>query len=252
MRTVLLCRDGAAARYLAHHLVGDGLLDAIVVELGGGARRRKLQREWRRTRWWRVPLFAFDLVALAIYGRLWARFLTRRLRGHPAASRYPEGIPRWAFDDANEEACVARLEALGPDLLLVFGTSLLGRDVLSVPRRAALNVHGGIVPAYRNVHSEVWAVLEGDESAVGTSVLHLDEGIDSGAVALQGRVEHATSFFDLRWRNLECSARLTAEAVRLEAAGALPRTVQDGAAPGFWPTPGAGALVRLLLTRVRF
>lgn len=252
MRTVFLCRDGAAARHLAHALAGRGLVDAIVVETGGEARRRKLRRELDRTPWWRLPLLALDLAALALYGRLWARALAGRLTGHPAATGWPEDLPRWSFDDANGPDCVDRLRELAPDVLVVLGTSILRPPVLSIAERASLNVHGGIVPAYRNVHSEVWAVLNRDERSAGTSILHLDEGIDSGAVALSRCVEHADGFFDLRWRNLELSAALLVEALERERDGTLPREPQQAAGSGFWPTPGAGALLRLLFRRVRF
>ena len=161
-------------------------------------------------------------------------------------------VPRSSFDDANGADCVARLRELEPDVLVVLGTSILEPPVLSIARRASLNVHGGIVPAYRNVHSDVWAVLNRDERSVGTSILHLDEGIDSGAVALASRVEHADGFFDLRWRNLQLSASLLTKALERARDGELPREPQRASGSGFWPTPGAGALLRLLLRRVRF
>lgn len=249
MKVVFLCRDGTVARWMAHGLAEQGLLDAIVVESGREARRRKLRREWRRTRWWKLPLLALDLLALALYGRLWRRTLDRRLKGHPASSAYPERIPLERVDDANDAEAVEALRRLAPDVLVVLGTSILRAPVLAIPSRAALNVHGGIVPQYRNVHSEVWAVLHGDGANVGTSILHLDEGIDSGAVALAGRVEGAPGFFELRWRNLELALVLTVEALRRLELGTLPREPQDDARSGFHPTPGFAALVRLLFTR---
>lgn len=252
MRRVFLCRDGAAARYLAQALDEHGLVDAIVVEAGHDARRRKLQRELKRTPWWKLPALAVDFVALAVYGRLWRRSLARRLRGSPAAAGYPAGIPLHRVDDANAPGAVAILEELAPDVLVVFGTSILGPPVLAVAKRTALNVHGGIVPAYRNVHSEVWAVLRGHPRDAGTSILYLDEGIDSGAVALQEPVEHANGFFDLRWRNLELSARLLVAATQREAEGTLPREPQPTSGAGFYPTPGFLALLGLLFRRVKF
>ena len=249
MKTVLLCRDGAVGRYLAHSLSDAGLIDAIVSESGRRARGRKLRREWARTPWWRVPLFGLDLAALATYGWLWARTLDRRLRGHPAVSGYPTDVPIAHVDDANEPECVSLLSDLAPDVLVVSGTSILGAQVLEIPAQAALNVHGGIVPEYRNVHSEVWAVLKGDRANVGTSILHLDEGIDSGAVAMMGRVSDAKGLFDLRWRNVELASKLIIEALRRLEAGTLPRDPQDGRRSGFYGTPGVTALLRLAFRR---
>lgn len=254
MRVVFLCRNGLVARYVAHELSRDRSLTAIVVESGRDARRRKLRRDWERTPWWRIPLFLVDLVALALYGRLWRAELRRRMAGHPALEGYPEGVPLHRVHDANDEECVGILRDLTPDVMVVLGTSILGRRVLEIPTQAALNIHGGIVPEYRNVHSEVWAVLRGEPTQVGTSIIHLDEGIDSGAVALQERVGAGTpdavgSFFDLRWRNVELAARLARQALRRHSEGTLPRLVQDAREAGFHPTPGARELVRLLISR---
>lgn len=251
MKTVLLCRDGIVARYLAHTLAAEELLDAIVVESGRAAKREKLRREWRRTPWWRLPVLALDLAALTIYDRLWSRSLRRRLHDHPAGRGYPAAIPTQRIDDANAPDCLEALKRLAPDVLIVLGTSILGAPVLAIPERAALNVHGGIVPEYRNVHSDVWAVLHGDASNVGTSIIHLDEGIDTGAVALQRRVSGAAGFFDLRWRNVLVATELVVEALRRLEDGTLPREPQDSERSGFHRTPGAAALLRLALTRAR-
>lgn len=247
MRVVFLCRDGLVARYVAHELVREHALAAIVVETGREARRRKLRRTLGRTPWWRTPMLALDLVALAVYGRLWKRALRHRLVGHPALEGYPDGVERTVVDDANEAAAVQRLRALEPDVIVVLGTAILGTEVLRIPERAALNIHGGLVPAYRNVHSEVWAVLNGASHEVGASVIHLDEGIDSGAVALQEAVDPtaASGFFELRWRNVELAARLAREALRRLTEGTLPKRPQDDDEAGFYPTPGARELLRL-------
>jgi hypothetical protein len=250
-RVVFLCRDGAVARYIAHELHAERPLTGIVVETGREARRRKLNREWARTPWWRIPVFAVDLVALSVYGWLWSRALRRRLDGHAALEGYPGGVPLHHVDDANSPACIEVLEGMRPALLVVLGTSILTPAVLALPTGAALNIHGGLVPAYRNVHSEVWAVLNGDSGCVGTSILHLDDGIDSGAVALQESVVGASGFFDLRWRNVQLSARLARAAVTRFVAGSLPREPQPPGVSGFYRTPGCMQLVRLAFTRVR-
>ncbi|MDX1495290.1 MAG: formyltransferase family protein [Longimicrobiales bacterium] len=247
MKVVFLCRDGLVARYVAHEVHAEHPLEAVVVESGRDARRRKMKRTLRKTPWWRMPLLAADLAALAVYGRRWKRELRGRLEGHPASHGYPEGVPRYDVDDANEPASVERLRSLESDVLLVLGTAILGSEVLGLPRDAALNIHGGIVPAYRNVHSEAWAVLNREPHEVGTSILHLDEGIDSGAVALQRRVEadDDPGLFELRWRNVELAAALAREALRLQSQGTLPREPQGDADAGFYPTPGARELWRL-------
>jgi len=250
MKVVFLCRDGAAARYIAHELHADGYVDAIVVESGREARKRKLRRAWTGTPWWKSPVFVLDLVALAIYGKLWSRFVARAMRVYPGRDVFPGDVPVHCVDDANDAECLSILEGLSPNVLVVLGTSILKGPTLAIPTDLALNIHGGIVPDYRNVHSDVWAVLRNDVANVGTSILHLDEGIDSGAIALQERVAGAHGFFELRWRNVELSGQLIRKALSMHAEGTLPRDAQDESVVGFHPTPGVGALLRLATTRV--
>lgn len=250
MSVAFLCREGPVARYIAHALHARGRLDVIVVERGRGARRRKLEREWARTAWWRAPLFALDLVALAAYGRLWARHVATEMKLDPALAGFPVGIPVHVVEDANDAGCLRVLTEAEPDVLVVLGTSILGPPILDVPKEVALNIHGGIVPRYRNVHSEVWAVLDDDLDNVGTSILHLGEGIDRGAIALQGRVKGARTFLALRWLNVELSARLICDALDRHEAGTLPREAQDSTQAGFYRTPGFRDLLRLSRTRL--
>jgi len=245
MKVVFLCRDGAVARYIAHELHADGFVDAIVVESGRDARRRKLRRAWTQTSWWKSPVLMLDLLALTIYGKLWSRFVARAMRAYPGRDAFPPDVPVHRVDDANDAECLSILQGLSPDVLVVLGTSILQGPILAIPRDLVLNIHGGIVPDYRNVHSDVWAVLRNDVANVGTSILHLDEGIDSGAIALQDRVAGARGFFELRWRNVELSGRLIREALSMHAVGTLPRETQDESGVGFYPTPGVVALLRL-------
>ena len=52
-----------------------------------------------------------------------------------------------------------------------------------------LNIHGGIVPNYRNVHGQFWSYYNKDYSNMGSSILHLTKGIDNGNVALMSNLD---------------------------------------------------------------
>jgi methionyl-tRNA formyltransferase len=246
VRLVLLCRDGVEGRYLAWRLAGAGRLDGLVIEDGGPARRRKLRRTLRASPRASLPLRLLDLLAVTLYGRLMRRALHRRVLPHEGGDAYPGGVPTVRVADGNDEACLSALSRLAPDVLVVSGTAILRAPVLATPRRYALNVHGGLVPGYRNVHSDAWAVLRGEPERVGTSLLHLDEGIDSGAVALQRavNVEPGDTIADLRAKNLALGADLVLEALEQAEQGSLAYSAQRGEG-GFHPTPGLRDLLRL-------
>jgi methionyl-tRNA formyltransferase len=249
MKTIFLCRDSVAARYIANRLAQRGELEALVVESGAEARRRKLKRTFRDASWWQIPSRCIDLTAVALYGARAERRLVKQLLAPPETAGFPTGIELHRVVDGNDGECVETLKRYAPDVLLVFGTSILKPHVLEIPSGYALNIHGGIVPAYRNVHCDFWALYRRDLENVGVSIIHLDPGIDSGDVALQGRVEVTAgdSIFKVKARLTQLAADLALEALRQAREGTLPRQPQDSGDSGFYRTPTARQLVELFL-----
>jgi hypothetical protein len=71
-----------------------------------------------------------------------------------------------------------------------------------------LNWHTGILPRYRNVHTDFWAYVNNEPEGLGVTVFEIDEGIDTGRIVWSKK-----SFFeskDYLWmikrRNLEIVA----------------------------------------------
>ena len=245
MKTVFLCRNSTGARYIANRLSSQGAIDAVVVERGSRARRRKLRRTFREAHWWQIPSRFLDLFAVALYGKLAERSLKEGLAVPEGAAAFPVGIPVHEVEDGNDPDCLDILRRLEPEVLLVFGTSILKPHVLEVPGQYALNIHGGIVPAYRNVHSDFWALYRDDREKVGISVIHLDPGIDSGDVALQRTVsvEPGESIFSVKVKLARLAADLASEALELARGGSLPRQPQDRDRSGFFATPTAWQII---------
>ena len=60
-------------------------------------------------------------------------------------------------------------------------------EVLSVPRIGVLNLHPAFLPYNRGWHTASWAILEG--SPIGATLHFMDEGVDTGDVVHQRRIE---------------------------------------------------------------
>lgn len=252
MRFVLLAREGAAATLILRALSKGGEPALLVLESGRAARRRKLRRTMARGAPWRWPLTLLDLAAQAAYQRVWSRFLGAR-----TSLARPQGdlhsVQTLREDDVNNPVVAETVRRLRADVVFVFGTSILRGDTLNLGSRYLLNIHGGIVPEYRNVHSEFWAVLHRDRENAGVSILHLDPGIDSGAVALQRRLPRVAgeTFLDVRFRNLLLAAEAASEALDRIRDGRLAAVPQSADGVGFHPTPGFIALTRMLWRETR-
>jgi methionyl-tRNA formyltransferase len=69
-----------------------------------------------------------------------------------------------------------------PDVALVAAYGrILPSAVLDAPRRGCLNLHASILPEYRGAAPIQWALLDG-KTETGISLMHMDAGMDTGAV----------------------------------------------------------------------
>ena len=69
-----------------------------------------------------------------------------------------------------------------PDFLVVCAYGLiLPQEVLNWPTYACVNVHASILPRWRGASPVESALLEGDRET-GVSIMHMDEGLDTGPV----------------------------------------------------------------------
>lgn len=79
--------------------------------------------------------------------------------------------------------------AMAPDVVVVSGVSILGRELLDLLEGVPIiNLHCGITPRYRGAHGAFWAVVNGDWDNVGVTVHFIDRGVDTGAIILQENI----------------------------------------------------------------
>ncbi|HEY6867248.1 MAG TPA: methionyl-tRNA formyltransferase, partial [Candidatus Eisenbacteria bacterium] len=122
----------------------------------------------------------------------------------------------------------AALAALAPDLFAVvaFG-AILSRELLRVPKRGAINLHGSLLPDYRGAAPVQRALWDG-RAFTGVTTLWMDEGIDTGPLILQRW--HPIAADDDAGRLAESlaalGAPLLAERLALAHAGRAPRRAQ--------------------------
>ncbi len=98
------------------------------------------------------------------------------------------GIEAITVDDANRPDVVARIRSVAPDFLFSFYyRKMLGAEILGIPARGALNMHGSLLPKYRGRVPINWAVLHG-ETETGASLHYMDVKPDAGNLVAQTSV----------------------------------------------------------------
>lgn len=93
--------------------------------------------------------------------------------------------------EVNSQAVVEDILAQTPDVLFCYGSSLIKSQLLEEYKGRFINLHLGLSPYYRGSGTNVAAIIDGNLAAVGATFMHMDAGIDTGAIIhqLRARVE---------------------------------------------------------------
>jgi methionyl-tRNA formyltransferase len=96
-------------------------------------------------------------------------------------------IPFYAGNPRKESAKEV-IQALHCDVLLsVNYLFIVGKDLLSVADKFAINFHGSLLPKYRGRTPHVWAIINGEKESGVTAHLMTD-AVDNGGIVKQVRV----------------------------------------------------------------
>ena len=98
-------------------------------------------------------------------------------------------IPVLQPDTLKSAAVVDALKELNPGLIVVaaFGR-ILPAAVLSIPKHGCLNIHPSLLPSYRGPSPVAYTLL-GREQIGGVTLILMDEGMDSGPIVAQRKVD---------------------------------------------------------------
>jgi len=215
LRVMLLCGRSPRHTYVANALCEAAEVVAIVNETGSAFSWKKLFKTLRPDNFFR---------------KVW-RWLRdrRRYTGNPegrfffadgvARLNHPERVRE--FPHINHPGVVALARELKPDLLCVFGTSLIRGDLLKEGRLGIANLHGGLSPEYRGADCTFWALYNGEPEKIGCTLHWIDPGIDTGGLIahISPEIHADDDELSLFWRAVAASAEAYAEFVRRLGAG---------------------------------
>lgn len=135
------------------------------------------------------------------------------------------------------KAAVAEISALAPDVIVVMAYGqILPRAVLEIPPIACLNLHASLLPSHRGAAPIQASIVAGD-TETGITVMYMDEGLDTGDLLLQERIEIANNETggSLHDRLAKIAPGALQEALTQLRAGTAPRTPQDSTAATYAP-----------------
>jgi methionyl-tRNA formyltransferase len=147
-----------------------------------GTKETSAGKMWRTLRTF-GPLFFIRYALRFLLGRLEpSRRVGNVLRRH--------GVPVLKLDKGiNLRRSRDLIAGYRPDLVVSLQANVIfKKPLLELPPKGCLNVHSALLPKYRGLMPTFW-VLKNGETDTGVSVFIMDEGIDSGPILVQKRIE---------------------------------------------------------------
>ena len=140
------------------------------------------------------------------------------------------GIPVFQFGRMRDQEAIDAFTRLNTDLcVMAFVTDIIPQAILGAPNKGTIQYHPSLLPKHRGPSSINWPIIQG-EPGTGLTVFWPDEGLDTGPVLLQKRVEIGPDdsvgslYFD---KLFPLGVQAMVEAVELVDNGSAPRVEQD-------------------------
>jgi methionyl-tRNA formyltransferase len=160
------------------------------------------------------------------------------------------GIPITLTNSLKDQNLLKALKSYSPDVILSIASSrIFGRDILSIPKIASLNVHAGMLPKYRGINPSFWALLNQEkESAV--TVHYMNEKIDEGDIIAQNvfSLENMRSLHQVYLKVLEIAPQTVVTSFLKIIEGDVSRIRNDSSISSYYsfPTKADGRKFRSL------
>ena len=87
------------------------------------------------------------------------------------------------YKEVNSPYVYKVIKNFKPDILIIFGSSIIKEPLISLlPTGHIINLHLGISPYYRGSGTNFWPFVNNELEYLGSTILHLDAGIDTGDI----------------------------------------------------------------------
>ena len=99
------------------------------------------------------------------------------------------GLPLYQANYLKKADVINWVKELQPDLLVLgFVTAFVPLEMIELATFGGINYHPSLLPKYRGGSAINWAIISG-ETETGVTIHYIDEGVDTGPILLQEKVE---------------------------------------------------------------
>lgn len=250
----MLAGQGWSTHVIYHALAASFPIDAVVLE-SKVSTRLLLQRRVKKLG---LPVVAGQVLFMAAIVPLLARSSGERIRQIIRDHQLETGeIPADKLvpvDSVNSAVVIQELRRRAPSVVVVNGTRIIGKEVLTSTGAVFINIHAGITPEYRGVHGAYWALASGDTANCGVTIHRVDTGIDTGPVIAQAAIcpTPFDNFVTYPWLQVAAAVAPLRQAVQQALAGNLEYLPRTASKSRLWSHPTAWQYLKnYALRRVR-
>ncbi len=206
MKVAYLCSQDISNQIFLNTLKKYNLEIEVFIEHNKKNRKKAIKKKFQKLNLFEKFLFPLDLLSLAIYKKSINTFLKKKLNFN---TKEFNQFKIFKTQDINSQEVYRMINKFNPDLVFVRGTTIIKEPLINHGFKYFLNIHGGIVPNYRNVHGQFWSLYFKDFHNMGSSVLHLTKGIDNGNIAMMEKLnDEPLNLRDLHFKTITLSNKL--------------------------------------------
>lgn len=172
LKIVIWCGAGANQKALANKISAVFDVAGIVIDTNPGGKKKPSV--------FKIPAIIWDKLRFGKIYNAWKSLM----------SYYDHAFPNWPgkpllkVSNINSEETRSFTEKLQPDLVIVSGTSLIKKHLISIPvSTGIINLHTGLSPYIKGgPNCTNWCIANNNFHLVGNTIMWLNEGIDSGNI----------------------------------------------------------------------
>jgi len=215
LKVLILCGRSPRHLYVANKLCESADVLAIVQETGSDLNWASLKKKIK-------PANLTRKVSR------WIRDRKRYTGNGEASFFFGEASPQLTHPEhvkevphINHPDVVKLADELQPDIIAVFGTSLIKGELLTKGKLGIINLHGGLSPHYRGADCTFWALYNEEPEQVGCTLHYINAGIDTGDLIchISPEIKPGDDELTLFWRAVHDSADIYVETLQRLANG---------------------------------
>ena len=91
-------------------------------------------------------------------------------------------------ENPNSSNTAKLLKSLGADIFILAGYGkIIKQNIIDIPNKLSVNLHGGKLPNYRGSSPMNWAIMNGEKD-YSVSIIKVDQGVDTGDILIEKNI----------------------------------------------------------------